>query len=106
MWYYTYFYTVLLGKNGVHTILIQLSLLFKETLWLYSMGVKINLPESPLEQKGYLILLLTSWKQYEQLVIFFSENVLIHYATTQTQLSPCTVYFKLCPINSVRVYKT
>ena len=55
----------------VYTILIQLSLLFKETLWLYSMGVKINLPESPLEQKGYLILLLTSWKQYEQLVIFF-----------------------------------
>ena len=45
--------------------------MFKETLWLYSMGVKINLPESPLEQKGYLILLLTSWKQYEQLVIFF-----------------------------------
>ena len=105
MWYYTYLYTVLLGKNGVHTILIQLSLLFKETLWLYSMGVKINLPESPLEQKGYLILLLTSWKQYEQLVIFFfgkRVDALCYHSNSTFS----TVYFKLCPITSVRVYKT
>ena len=55
----------------VYTILIQLSLFFKETLWLYSMGVKINLAQITFRTKGYLILLLTSWKQYEQLVILF-----------------------------------
>ena len=82
MLYYTYLYSVLLCKNGVHNT-NSAELIVQRNAVIILDGCK-NLAQITFRAKRLSNFVAdVTWKQCEQLVIFFfSENVLIHYAAT------------------------